>query len=111
MQSAWLFVCGLTLTICLASSVVRYMRRPLFNLLVELCGNENRAEFWAVFSSAVLALVPLIFALDYRPGDSTAVFVLAEQLLWALAGLVASLLMLGWILSRSIRRLNAKERV
>ncbi|HEY7098715.1 MAG TPA: hypothetical protein VH437_18445 [Terriglobales bacterium] len=111
MSNAWLFVSGLVLTLSLAIGVVRYLRRPLFNLLVELCGSDNRAEFWAVFSSAILALVPLVFALDYRPSDRTPVFAIADQLVWALAGLVSSLLVLGWMLNRSIRRLNAKERV
>jgi len=36
-------------------------------MLEELCGNRERAEFWTVFSNVTVALVPVIFAMQYQP--------------------------------------------
>ena len=107
MSGSWLFAVGLGLTVAIVAGAVRYLRPPLLKLLVELCGNRERAEFWVQFSSIVLALVPVLCALDYRPNaQDSLVFALAGQLMWAIAGLVASLLVLGWTLNQSIRRLG-----
>jgi hypothetical protein len=98
-----LFACGLLTTLGISPGVVAYMRRPLGILLQELCGTRERAEFWTVFSSVTVALVPAIFAMSYRPqADAIALFEVVSQLKWGLVGLVMSVLMLGWILSRFI---------
>ena len=40
---------------------------PMRILLVDLCGSAERANFWTAFSNVTVALVPLLFALNYHP--------------------------------------------
>jgi hypothetical protein len=103
MSASLLFVCGTASTLLVSLVVVRYMHKALGKLLGELCGNRERAEFWTVFSDVTVALVPVIFAMQYRPDlRSDALLEIAGQLKWGLIGLVTSILMLGWITSRFI---------
>lgn len=60
----------------------------------------------SVFSDVIVSLVPLIFAMQFEPPASGVPPLLAVvgQLKWGLAGLVTSVLALGWILGRFIPR-------
>jgi hypothetical protein len=107
MTESILFMAGLTLTLLVSLAVVYYMNAPLRKLLHELCGNPERAEFWAAFANITVALVPVIFAMDYEPASNwkgVSLVEVGQQLKWGLVGLVISVLMLGWILSRFIPR-------
>ena len=95
------------MTLAISLLVVRYMNAPLRKVLHELCGNPQRSDFWAVFANVTVALVPLIFAMGYEPDANCRGFSLVEigeQVKWGLIGLVSSVLMLGWVLSRFIPR-------
>jgi hypothetical protein len=107
MHATTVFALGSLATLAIGAAVVLYLRRPLRNILVELCGNEERAEFCAAFSAVVVGVVPVIFAMACHPApgpDTPAVFELADQLKWGLIGLTGSVLMLGWVVGRSIAR-------
>jgi protein-S-isoprenylcysteine O-methyltransferase Ste14 len=92
----------LTLSSCLV--VVYYLRPHLRGLLIDLCGTVQRADFWAAFSNVVLVLIPCVVAMHFQPAGEgrSAPFQIARQLEWALAGLAASVLILGAVLSRFI---------
>lgn len=109
MTDSLLFLIGLGLTVVTAFAIVAYLRYPLHGILVELCGTRERAAFWVSFSNVTIILVPLIFAMQYTTclKGSTAVLELASQIKWALAGLLFAVLILGWVLSRFIRRQSA----
>jgi hypothetical protein len=54
--------------------------------------------------------VPVIFSMQDRPTTTSgvpAMLKIAEQVKWGLMGLVISMLVLGWVLNRFIRRCNA----
>jgi hypothetical protein len=109
MSPSLLFACGLTMTLLAAFAVVRYLSGPLRTQLREVCGNAERAEFWTVFSNVAVILTPAIFAMLVEPGtDVPPLLALTNQLKWGLIGLVGSVLMLGWILSRFIPRAPSK---
>jgi small-conductance mechanosensitive channel len=60
----------ITVTICI--SIVAYIRPFLYRTLIDLCGTEERAQFWLAFSSILLIGVPFMFSLGFRPtGEST----------------------------------------
>src|SRR5205085_11984384 len=101
----WTFVTGLTLTLCISILIVVYLRRPLLQLLTDLCGSAERAAFWTAFSAVTVGLVPVIFALAQEPAQDSKLPVfleIAEQLKWGLIGMVISVLLLGWIVGRFI---------
>jgi hypothetical protein len=111
MGATTVFALGSLATLAIGAAVVVYLRRPLRNILIELCGNEQRAEFWAAFSAVTVGVVPVIFAIACHPSpgpDAPAVFELAGQLKWGLIGLMGSVLMLGWVIGRSIGRWEAR---
>lgn len=106
-MSSIMFLVGLAVTLMIALAIVAYLRGPLYSILVELCGNRERAAFWVAFSNVTLALLPLIFAMQYTPDvtrGTSVVLEIAAQLKWALAGLLSAVVVLGWVLSRFIRQ-------
>lgn len=108
------FLCGLALALAACLATFLYLRPPLRQILVELCGNRARADFWAAFSGVAVVFVPLIFALHVRlaaGADEPFVFTLARQLEWAFAGLVAAVLVLGWVIGRFLPRETPHERL
>ena len=67
MNATTIFSLGALATLAIGLGVVWYLRRPLERIMVELCGSQGRAEFWAAFSAVALGTVPLIFVLACRP--------------------------------------------
>ena len=107
MYGSLIFAAGLLLTTVVSAVVVTQLRGPLQKLLTDLCSTSQRAEFWTVFSSVTVGLMPVIFALAYAPNLPYLADPLREitQLVkWGLIGMVMSLLVLGWILGRAIYR-------
>ena len=104
MNPVGIFLTGIGITAVVSAAVVRYLKPSLQNILMDLCGTEPCAAFWTAFSTVTIGLTPIIFAMQYRPdGAATpAVFAIGSQLEWALAGLLASVVVLGFILSRFI---------
>ena len=101
------FLSGISIVTLLFIGTVLYIRNHLRALLVELCGTPERARFWLAFSNVTLVLVPLIFALDYKPEigpDRSSVFEIGTQLKHAIIGFVIALSSLAFILFRFIPR-------
>ena len=101
------FLVDVGLVAVLSVGLVAYVKTHLNSLLIELCGTAERASFWLAFSNVALVLVPLIFALDYKPElgpERTAIFEMATQLKYALVGFVITLCSLALILFRFIPR-------
>jgi len=78
MITSLVFECGLAATVLAAVGVAGYLNGPLRKQLLELCG------------TSAAPVSPLI--------------AIAQQLKWGFIGLVASVLTMGWILSRFIAR-------
>jgi hypothetical protein len=100
-----LLISGVTITAVLSLAVVSYINRPLRKLLQELCGNPQRSDFWVAFSNVTVILLPVIFAMPSEPlshAGPPSLPEICQQLKWGMAGLVTSVLVLGWILSRFI---------
>ncbi len=103
-----MFVSGAVLTAIVAFSVMVYVQRPLRKILGELCGTDERAHFWVVFSNVTVILSAVMASLQYHPEpgiNSPAVIEVASQLKWGLVGLGVALLILGRTLTKSISRL------
>ena len=107
MNAVTLFMTDIGITLVVSLLVVVYLRSPLRSILIDLCGTVERADFWATFSHVTLVLVPLIFAMHYRPELSEgrpAIFEVSAQLELALLGLVVSVVVMGLVIGSFIRR-------
>lgn len=107
MNSIWIFVFGIALTITFALLAIGYLQPHLKKILIDLCGTTERAAFWTAFSNVTLLATPLIFALHSRPsgGERTVlVYALSDQIEWALLGFLAATILLGFVLGLFIPR-------
>ena len=103
------FLAGLAITMSVVFAALLYLRSPLQLILTDLCGTADRARFWTAFSNITLFLIPLVFALNHQPEADTRqalAFVICGQIEWAIIGFVVSVVVLGFILSRYIPRIN-----
>jgi hypothetical protein len=91
---------ALTLFVC--SLLVVYLRPFLHRILLDLCGNEDRAQFWTVFSTILLVGIPSMIALSYRPEAFTSedlFFEIIGRLSGNLGAYLAALVVIGVIVS------------
>lgn len=96
------FVIEVALTVVISIMLVGYLRPFLRKILMDLCGTEERAQFWTAFSNILLMGMPIIFALNYRPEASTSeqlFFDVARKLSGNLGGLLFALICIGFIVS------------
>ena len=102
MNSILAFVIEVALTVVSAVLLAGYLRPFLRKVLVDLCGTEERAQFWTAFSNILLIGLPVIFALGYRPEARSAealFFEVAGRLSSNLGGFLLALISVGIIVS------------
>jgi hypothetical protein len=90
------------LTLAISVLLVGYLRLFLRKVLIDLCGTEDRAQFWTAFSNLLLIGMPVIFALHFRPEAETTeelFFEIARKLSGNLAGLLFALISIGLMVS------------
>ena len=96
------FVIEVALTLIISALLVGYLRPFLRKILIDLCGTEDRAQFWAAFSNILLIGMPVIFALNYSPearNTEELFFEVAAKLSGNLGGLLVALIGIGFIVS------------
>ena len=81
MNTVLTFFLEIVVTLLAALLITGYLRPHLKRVLLDLCGTEERAQFWTAFSNVLLIGVPVIFALGFRPRADN-----AEQLFFELIG-------------------------
>jgi hypothetical protein len=81
MNTILYFLLQVILTLTLSALIVGYLRPFLRKILIDLCGTEERAQYWTAFSNILLIGMPMIFALNYKPGAKN-----TEQLFFEVAG-------------------------
>ena len=67
-----LYLTGVTISMLICILVVVYIRRPLYHILTDLCGTDERARFWAQITHLSFFLVSMLMALTYSsyPGQT-----------------------------------------
>lgn len=66
MNTIFSFLMEVSFTLIISVLIVRYLRPFLRKVLVDLCGTEDRAQFWTAFSNILLIGLPMIIALNYQ---------------------------------------------
>ncbi len=90
------------ITLLVGVLLIAYLRNPLYRMLLDLCGTEDRARFWLAFCAVLLVGIPSASALGYQPlpGDlSESLLLVLQQLGRNIAGFLAALVGLGFVLS------------
>ena len=101
------FLIGLGITTLTSFLIVIYFKPHLKKIRLELNGDKERpANFWVAYTTIILILVPLIFAIWIVPDDRdvSVFFQISKQLKWSLMGLVTSLVIIGIIIIRFVPR-------
>jgi len=67
-----LYLTGVTISMVICILVVAYLRRPLYHILTDLCGTDERARFWAQITHLSFFLISMLMALTYSgyPGQT-----------------------------------------
>ncbi len=92
----------LVLTVVAAFLLVYYLVSSLHRVLVDLCGTDDRARFWSVFTRILLIGAPAVAALGYRPeqaGSAGFYFDITAQLSRNLTGLLAAVVAVGLVIT------------
>lgn len=100
MTDITIYLLGLLITILISLLVVFYFKSHFKKILLELNGEKERpANFWAAYTNIILILGPLICAMMIYPDMSkeNIFFEITQQIMWALIGLVISLVVIGII--------------
>jgi hypothetical protein len=102
MNSIASFLIEVALTVIIFSFTIAYLRPFLRRILVDICGTEERAQFWTAFANILLIGFPLIFALEYHP-KATSVenlfFEIVSRVSGSLAGFLVAMLGIGLFVS------------
>jgi hypothetical protein len=102
MNTIFSFVIEVVLTLTISLALVRYLRPFLKRILVDLCGTEDRAQFWTAFSNILLIGMPLILSLIYRPQSANVqdlFFDVLGRLGGNIGGLLLALVGIGFIVA------------
>ncbi|SNS55349.1 hypothetical protein SAMN06265795_103326 [Noviherbaspirillum humi] len=94
------FLIGLTLPIAISTAMAMYLRPILKSVLIELCGTEDRAEFWIRCSFLLSMLGGLIPVLAFIPTsmNEPLLDITRHVLMWSLVGAFVAV---AWI-SRAV---------
>jgi hypothetical protein len=91
LNAFWLSV---AVAVGIATLTVLLLRRSLGALLVELCGTQGRARFWAIFTSVSIVLTALLGSLTSFPLSENSDWAAYPQIPVVLASFRLSLLFL-----------------
>ena len=94
----------------LAVAAIAAIVRPLFIVLTELCGGQDRAPFWTIYASVLTLAAPLLVVSTPGLLDSSVAMlatgaVLQRAVFYALGGIIFALLVMGRAVWRPIARL------
>jgi len=102
MNTITIFLIEVVATLIAVLLITGYLRPHPKRMLVNLCGTEEGAQFWTVFSNIVLVGLPVIFSLTYRPnakGIEKLFFEIIGRLSGNLGGYLTALIVVGIVVS------------
>ena len=102
MNTIFSFLIQVAVTLIAAALIMAYFRPYLRRILVDLCGTEERANFWAAFTNILLIGMPVILSLNFMPDATDAqglFFEIVRKLSGNLIGFLFALTCTGGIIS------------
>jgi len=94
------FLIESVITLLIVFLILGYLRPFLRRILIDLCGTEDRAQFWTTFANIILLALPAISALGFSPNTSLSnpLIVVAQQLKANLMSFIFGLVLVGFVL-------------
>lgn len=106
MNALGLFIIEVLLCFAISLSLIFLLRPLLRAVLVDICGTDQRAAFWLMFSQLMLVISPLLIVIYFAPTQSDVSINIAEAikdtLFRSLLGDFIALAMLGQVIWKSI---------
>lgn len=102
MNTILAFAIEVVITFIICALTFRYLRPYLNRILIDLCGTEERAKFWTVFSNILLVGFPVLIGLMRRPESNQAeelFFELTRQTSANVIAFMVTLVGVGFIVS------------
>ncbi len=106
MNSLTLFSIEIAICLGISITIVSLLKSQLTEVLIETCGTEKRAAFWAMFTQLMLYLAPLLIVVCFSPSgpvtDKSFVPALKDTLFYSLLGVFLGLAVVGKVIWKSI---------
>jgi hypothetical protein len=103
MSGLFALLTAVLVSAAVSSVVVLALKRPLRMALQQICPGADAIAFWVSFTTTMLYLAPLLFAVLFVliPASPSLVDVLRSALAAALAGTFAALLVIGYQIAKA----------
>lgn len=102
MNTILYFALQIVLTLIIVGLITGYLRPFLKRILVDLCGTEDRAQFWTAFSNILLFGLPMLFSLNYSSmamNNEELIFEVAGKISGNLGAMLFALVCIGIFVS------------
>jgi hypothetical protein len=107
MNTISIYLGGITISVIVSLVIVFYLRKPLNELLIDLCGTKARARFWTQITNLSFILVAMLMSIITRPDTGVnVVYQISRQLGWTLFGMIATVVFVSLSISRFVHRVN-----
>ncbi len=96
------YLISLAVTLTISVFVTLLLRSSLRRVLVDLCGTQDRAHFWTMFSMIMLIVMPVVIGMGYTPEAAQGndlFFEMARQLRGNFFGYLFALTVIGGFVS------------
>jgi hypothetical protein len=116
MNNLLLFVVQIGVPVMLGIGATIYLRGVTHNLLADICGTEERAEFWVRITTVLTTAMPLVLVLLFGYTQNNAMdfwdtaYAILRQTLWlSLIGILAAVAALARTIWKQIPRLQTES--
>jgi hypothetical protein len=113
MEEFQLFAIELVISIAISAIAILVVNKPLNRILIDVCGTEDRAKFWVVYSDLMLVITPILSILIFGSSnfDRMADFGFYKRAFGAaLFGLFFSLVIIGMQITKTIPTREADKK-
>ena len=111
MNEVNLFIIEIIIGLSVSACVIFILKKPLTNVLIDICGTEVRAKFWVIYSSLMLVIAPLLTSIVFGKSNAVAEanFVFYKTAFGSvLFGVFLSLVIIGLQVTKTLPRENDK---
>ena len=70
MNEVNLFIIEIIIGLSVSACVIFILKKPLTNVLIDICGTEVRAKFWVIYSSLMLVIAPLLTSIVFGKSNA-----------------------------------------